>query len=119
METVQKPQAIISDKGLGEKLDKAGWGVALIWIGISILLNFGWEGGFLGLGVIMLAGQLLRRYLSLGYDWFALAIGVCLCLFGLGPVLGDRFVDVALLPILSIALGAVVLASALFRKRSV
>jgi hypothetical protein len=107
-----------SDRGLGEKLDKAGWGLALIWIGVAILLNVGWGAGFFGLGVITLAGQLLRRFLALACDWFAVGIGVCLVLAGMGPVLGDRFGNIAVIPIVCIALGVVFLASALIRLRA-
>lgn len=117
METAQTQQATMAGKRLAEKLDKAGWGIALIWIGVAILLNFDWGAGLSGLGVIILTGQLLRQYLALGWDGFALALGICLGLAGLGPLLGERLDDAALLPILSIALGTAFLASALLRKR--
>lgn len=118
MEQVQQSQIVASNNGLVELLDKTGWGVALIWIGAAILLDIGWSVGLFGLGVIIFAGQLLRRYFALNLDWFALAMGFCLLLAGAGPALGDRLGEGALLPILSIALGAVFLFSALFRKRT-
>jgi hypothetical protein len=119
MEQVQNAPAMAGDRALEEKVDKTGWGVALIWVGAAILLNVGWGVGLFGLGAIILAGQLMRRHLSLACDWFALAIGICFCLAGMGPVLGDRLGSVPLLPILSIALGAIFVASALLRGRRV
>lgn len=118
MEQTQNAQAMPSAMGLGEKLDKAGWGIALIWIGAAILLNLGWSIGLFGLGAITLAGQQLRRHFSLACDGFAMAMGICLVLVGMGPVLGDRLGGAALLPVMSIALGIIFLATALLRKQS-
>lgn len=118
MAQVPSPQSMTKDRGLVEKLDRAGWGVALIWVGAAILLNVSWGAGLLGLGTITLVGQLLRRYFSLACDWFALAMGVCFVLAGMGPVFGDRLATEAVLPILSIALGSTFLVSALFRRQS-
>jgi hypothetical protein len=118
MAHVQNAPAMTSDRGLEETLNKTGWGVALIWIGAAMIFNIGWGAGLFGLGVITLVGQPLRRFLSLAWDWFAVVLGICLCLAGIGPVLGINLSGAPLLPLLSIALGAMFVASALFRRRS-
>jgi hypothetical protein len=118
MMQVSITQAAADREALGKKLDKGGWGVALIWIGIAVIFNLGWENGLFGLGVITLAGQLLRRLADLSTDWFAVALGICLCLVGLKSVLGIDLGGIDLLPILSIALGIAFVLSAINRPRS-
>jgi hypothetical protein len=118
MEQAQNPRAIMGARRPSEQLDRAGWGFALIWIGIAIMLNLGWGIGLFGLGAIMLGGQILRRFLALPVNWFAAVLGICLGLVGLKPVLGVYLGGIDLLPILSIALGGVFVASALARRRS-
>jgi hypothetical protein len=118
MEQVQNSRAMTGARRLSEQLDRAGWGFALIWIGMAIILNLGWGIGLFGLGTIMLGGQVLRRFVALPVDWFAAVLGICLSLVGLKPVLGVHLGGIDLLPILSIALGGVFVASALARRRS-
>lgn len=117
MELSENRRALMSGSALDTKMDRAGWGMALIWVGSAILLNLGWGSGLFGLGVIILVGQFVRRYLSLPFDWFALVIGICFCLAGIGPVFGIRLGDVALLPIVSIGLGLAFVISAFARSK--
>lgn len=114
----QVRRTIASDHGLDRKLDKIGWGSALIWVGAAIILNIGWETGLLGLGAITLLGQMLRRYLAIRVDWFAVALGIFFCLIGLKLLFHLRLGEVGLFPILTIALGSAFLISALFGSRS-
>lgn len=117
METLTSPSVAAGKSDRASQLDKAGWGIALIWIGGAILLNLGWDLGLFGLGAIILGSQAIRRALGLALDWFALALGFCLCLIGLKPVFGFALVGPNLLPILSIALGSTFLISAVLRRR--
>ena len=118
MNDARNAQTVAADRNRQEKLDKIGWGIALIWIGVAFLLGIGWAVGLFGLGVIIVTGQMLRRYLSLGNDWFALTMGICLGLAGFGSMLGNQWSDVPLLPIFSIVLGVIFVASAMFHRRS-
>jgi hypothetical protein len=118
MKPARGSQLTANGKGYAETLEKTGWGLALVWIGVAIVLNVGWGAGLFGLGAIILAGQLMRRFLPAASNWFAVAFGVCLCFAGLGSVFGSRFANLDLLPILSIAIGALLVVSALLRRRA-
>ena len=55
-----------SVEGMSSKsLDKAGWGLLLIWSGTALLLHFGWGVGLIGAGAIVLAMHGVRRYAGL------------------------------------------------------
>jgi hypothetical protein len=45
---------------LAMKLDAGGWGLFFIWIGIAVLTSLGWGATLFGIGVITLAGQMVR-----------------------------------------------------------
>jgi len=71
-------------------------------------------------GVIMLGGQVARRYFGLPYDRFGLVIGILFVLGGVSKVLNIELRQAAipggLLPILLILVGTVIVASALLRN---
>ncbi|GAC1404138.1 MAG: hypothetical protein NVSMB69_01660 [Novosphingobium sp.] len=115
-ESYNKPAAAGSDDR-GRKLERAGWGVALIWISTAIMLGLGWGAGLFGLGAIILGSQALRYLVPMPVDWFGAALGLCLCLLGLKSVLGIGFGEGALLPAVSIVLGAGLVISTLRRPR--
>ena len=103
------------------KLDAAGWGILLIWIGTAFLAQVGWGVGLLGIGIIMLGGQLARKYFGLPVENFGLLMGILFTVAGawewLGANLGREPIRGGLLPVLSIAVGVVLVISALLRKR--
>lgn len=84
------------------------WGALLIWIGVALLLRFGWGVGLLGAGVILIAAQVARRYLQLKVDGFGLVAGLVLVLCGVGNMV---HVAVSLFPILFIVAGVALLVS--------
>lgn len=104
---------------LAKRLDAVGWGLFFIWIGFAVLTSIGWGAGLLGVGVIMLGGQLTRKYLTLPVERFGVVVGALFFLGGawelLGLKLGKAALPGALLPILCIAAGALLLTSALRR----
>lgn len=118
MERMTHPSVAAGKHNRASQVDKAGWGIALIWVGAAILIDIEWEWGLLGLGAIILGCQLVRRALTLALDWFAVALGICLCLIGLEPLLGSALGGANLIPILSIALGGAFLVSAALRRRA-
>lgn len=113
--------ARIEDKRtLARRLDGAGWGLFFAWIGIALLAHTGWSVWLLGMGIIMLGGQLVRRYFDIHMDRFALIVGVLFVLGGVWEMLevrlGSPVVPGGLMPILSIVAGVILFFSALFRK---
>jgi hypothetical protein len=118
MAEVSDRLAITDTHAAAARIDKAGWGITLIWIGAAIFFRLSWEAGLAGFGLIILGGQLARRFFAMPADGFALILGTCLVLVGLQPVLGLRLGEAGLLPILSIGLGIAFLISAMMRRQS-
>ncbi|WP_242346070.1 hypothetical protein [Anaeromyxobacter terrae] len=100
-----------SERGTLEKrLDAGGWGLFFIWVGVALALDVGWGAGLVGVGVITLGVQVVRKLLGLDLDRFSLAVGA---LFVAGGIWKLVDVTVALVPLLCIAAGFALLASAL------
>ena len=95
------------------KLDAVGWGLLFIWIGIALLANFGWGVGLLGVGILILGGQMARKAMALGLETFW---GLVRALFVIGGVWELLSVRVSLIPILLIAAGVALLVSTLVGK---
>jgi hypothetical protein len=102
-------------------IDRLGWGVLLIWVGVAILSSVGWSVSLFGVGLIMSGVQLARKYFELKVDWFGLMLGLCLMLGGAFRILGidwnGRQPLNWLVPALLIAAGVAILAS-IWRHRS-
>lgn len=94
------------------RLDSTGWGLFFLWVGVSFLLDVGWGIGLLGVGILTLAMQALRRAFGLQIQCFWVVVGSG---FTLAGVLELGAIDVAILPILLMAVGVLVLVSA-FRR---
>ena len=75
---------------------------------------FGWGIGLLGVGILMLGGQVARRYMALRVEAFWVLVGA---LFVIGGVWEMLSVSVGLIPILCIGAGVALLVSALLGKR--
>jgi hypothetical protein len=67
-------------------IDAAGSGVFFIWIGTAFLLNVGWG---LGIGIVALGVQLMRRLLAMKVDRWGFAFGICLTVAGVAQLV-DR-----------------------------
>ena len=81
-----------------------------VWIGIALLAGFGWGTGLIGVGILIFAGQIARRYFSLGFEGFWILAGLLFVLGGLWELFSIR---VGLVPILCIVVGVALLTSAL------
>ncbi len=105
---------------LAGRIGAVGWGLFFIWMGIAFLADVGWGVGLLGVGVITLGGELARKYFGLAFEPFWVVIGLVFLVWGawelLGIQLGKAAIPTSFLPILCIAVGIVVVASAFLRK---
>ena len=102
-----------TNKGMGKRLDAAGWGLFFIWVGVSLLMDLGSGVGLVGVAAIILLGQAARRRFGLRLEKFWVVVGV---LFLLGGIWELYQVQVGLVPILLIVAGGALLLS-LFRRR--
>ncbi|KIF79974.1 hypothetical protein [Noviherbaspirillum autotrophicum] len=104
-----------------KKVEAAGWGVFFIWIGIAFLANLSLGVGLFGIGIIMLGIQMGRRHFHLPIEGFGLVMGMLFVLAGLWNllriILGQEPIPHGLMPVLSIAVGIVLVVSAVLRKR--
>ena len=102
-----------TNKGIGGKLDAAGWGLFFIWVGVSALMNLSWGAWLIGVAAIIFLKQTARRFHGRKVERFWLVVGV---LFLLGGIWELYQVQVALAPILLIIVGGALLLS-LSRRR--
>lgn len=61
-----------------QRLNAVGWGCFLIWVGISFLANLSWAVVLIGIGTIIVAGQLARYFFRLPVERSWLVIGILL-----------------------------------------
>jgi hypothetical protein len=100
---------------LGKALEVAAWGLFFIWIGIAFLTNLSFEAGLLGVGVITLLAQFVRRLCGLKIEGFWFAVGL---LFVIGGVWDVLKIELDLVPVLIIAAGLVMVVSMIRKVRS-
>ena len=105
-EEIKKPD-------LAHKLSEVGWALFFIWLGLSFLANFGGAISLLGIGVIILGMQIIRKAMKLNFEGFWLFIGLLFLLGGVGRVLEVR---IPIIPIVLILAGMVMLYSIITKK---
>jgi len=110
MEERNNDQRLTNTKVLNKRLDAVGWGLFFVWVGIAFVAHVGWGTGLLGVGIITLGGQAMRRYFALREEVFWVMVGFLFLLGGVWELLNVQF---GLIPILCIAVGLVLLVSAL------
>ncbi len=101
---------------LAQRVDAAVWGLLFIWMGVAVLTSIGWAVVLLGVGVIMLGGQVARESTRLPVNGFGIVVGALFFLGGVWNLLGLRLGKAAIpafLPILCIVAGSLLVASAL------
>jgi hypothetical protein len=109
-------QIVADSPGLSGRLGTIGWALFFIWIGVSYLGNFGIGVVLLGVGIITLAMQLVRRSYNLRLEGFWVIVGLLFFLGGLWELFKP---DLPLVPILLFAVGMILLISAIWGKRHV
>jgi len=106
---------------VAKRLDAAGWGAFFIWIGISFLADLGWGLTLIGIGLIMLGGQVGRMRFKLPVEGFWLVLGTIVVMAGVWEFLelelGTEPIPGGFIPVLSIVIGIVLIASAFLCKR--
>jgi len=98
---------------LAKRFDALGWSLFLIWLGIYFLLPEQKNGVFsIGLGIILLAENALRKFYRLHVSRFWLVMGGLFLALGGVELFGFR-----LFPLLLIFCGLMVLYRYVFPKR--
>ncbi len=87
---------------LSRKLDAAGWGSFLIWLGIVLMVGADTSVALLGIGIIMVGVQVARLVLKLHMERFWLVVGLLFVVGGIWQLIDTRL---HLVPILLIVAG--------------
>ncbi len=103
-------RAALERAPLEKRLDGAGWGLLFIWVGIALATRIGWGAALIGVGVITLGVQAVRKLMGLALDGFSLTVGA---LFVAGGILESVHTSVGFVPLLCIGVGVVLLVSAI------
>lgn len=90
------------------KLDAVGWSLFFIWVGVAWIADLGFGVGLLGVAVIILGMQALRRVLGIGLEIFWIVVGIG---FGIGGLWKYFDVQTPLAPIILIVAGIALLIS--------
>ena len=90
------------------KLPAAGWGLLFNWIGIALLLKLQAGIILLGIGVIILLVQVVRKYLMIRIQIFYIVVGL---LFMIGGFLENWKSDSPIIPTFLIIVGTGLLLS--------
>lgn len=90
------------------RLEAAGWGLFLLWVGLAFIFDFGSDIGLLGVGFITLAMQWLRKYFGLALDGFWVVIGLIFTIGGLSALMNA---NIQIVPVTLVLAGIFLLAS--------
>lgn len=91
-----------------------GWGLFLIWIGISYIAGFSFGVGILGVGIITLGIQLARMVSNLKLEGFWVVVGILFIIGGIWNLFNIQF---DLVPILILIAGVLLLISVFTGKK--
>ena len=94
------------------RLETVGWALFFIWVGFAWLTNVAFGVGLLGVGLIILGGQVARNHFHLKLEGFWVIVGL---LFVVGSLWELYDVELSLGPVLLIVAGVALLVSALRR----
>ena len=110
------PDRRIERRATTEKqLEVGTWGVFFLWMGSALLASLPSGAWVLGVGVILLIAQLMRRLNSLRVERFWIVAGL-LFMVGGASQLAHLAIDVAFIPLLCILAGAGLVAKALLHR---
>jgi len=90
------------------KLDAVGWALFFIWVGVAWIANVGFGVGLLGVAMIILGMQAIRRFLGINLEFFWIVVGIG---FGIGGLWQYLDIQTPLAPIVLIIAGIALLVS--------
>jgi len=96
------------------KIAILGWGLFLLWVGASFLFDVGWGIGLIGVGILTLIVQVVRRAFRLRTEGFWVLAGCAFMALGVWELAA---IDVSVGPVLLIVFGIVVVVFALGARR--
>jgi len=105
----------VEKRALAGKLDTAEWAFFFIWVGVALLTGWGLGVGLAGVGVIILAGQVLRKLFKLKLECFWIVVGMLSVVGGLWEVYKPKL---ELVPVLLILVGLALFISAFRGKKA-
>ena len=108
-------RAVVPEEhGRSKTLEAIGWGVALLWVGVSLLLAFGWALVLMGLGILTLVMQGLRVSSGLKVEQFWLILGAVFLVAGAWQSLSGMAFP--LVPVALILLGIAILGNVWIKR---
>jgi len=99
--------------GMEGRLSTIGWGLFFAWVGVALLTGLSEGLGLLGVGVITLGVQGVRKLVGLSLEGFWVIVGLFFTLGGLGSL---SEAELPLVPIALVVAGLLLVASALTKK---
>ncbi len=88
------------------QIDSGAWALFFIWLGFTILAQVPWGWFLIGVAVLILGAQAVRRQANLKVETFAIIIGLIFLVGGVWELLALEW---PLIPILLIVFGAYLL----------
>ncbi len=92
------------------QIDSCAWAVFFMWVGVVMLAGVPWAWFLVGVGVLILGAQMMRRMWNLNVEAFGVAVGLIIFAGGVWDLLSLPW---PLMPIILILLGAYLLWKAL------
>lgn len=93
------------------QIDSGFWAVLIIWVGVVMLIGVPWAWFLIGVGILILSIQIMRRQSNLAIERGGVAIGLILLAGGVWDLLA---LPLPLIPVILIALGAYLLRRAIW-----
>jgi hypothetical protein len=115
-ENMKKGEEIQTNErsGLTHKLQAVGWGLFFVWVGIAVLTKIEVGIGLLGVGIITLVMQGVRKYFNLKLEGFWVVIGLLFVIGGIWHLFEAKIPLVAIVLIIG---GILVIVSGFRSKR--
>jgi hypothetical protein len=88
------------------QIDSAAWAVLFIWVGVVMLADMPWAWFLLGVGVLIVGAQIVRRQLGLKIEMFGVVVGLIMLAAGVWDLVA---LPMPLMPIILIVLGGYLL----------
>ncbi|MBI5265307.1 MAG: hypothetical protein HY852_26235 [Bradyrhizobium sp.] len=91
---------------VSRQIDSGAWAAFFIWLGLVMLAGVPWAWFLVGLGILILGAQYMRRQRNLNLERFGVVVGFIILAAGVWELLD---LPLPLMPILLIVLGGYLL----------